>query len=62
MTTIQGIVKDGRIDPDTPLPEGARVEIHMVPITMADLDPELRENWKRGSSLGRKLGKRLNGC
>ena len=43
MTTIQGTVKDGRIDPDTPLPEGARVEIRVVQVTMDDLDPELRE-------------------
>jgi hypothetical protein len=43
MTTIQGVVKDGRVEPDRPLPEGARVEMRLVPVTMDDLPDDLRE-------------------
>jgi hypothetical protein len=43
MTTILGPVKDGRIEPDQPVPEGARVEIRLAEITMDDLPEDLRE-------------------
>jgi hypothetical protein len=48
---IQGIVRDGQVVPDTPLPEGARVEVRLVgppPEVPPDLQAEF-EAWGRAS-------------
>lgn len=59
--TVGGTVKDGLVVPDTPLPEGARVEIVMTgPAT--DIPPELRaefEAWDRASAEALDLVERL---
>jgi len=50
-TTIWGIVKDGLIVPQTPVPEGARVQI-LVPLEAPLLPPELQaefDAWAAGS-------------
>jgi hypothetical protein len=39
--TIMGVVKNGVVVPKSPLPEGARVEIHLVPIEGASTNPLL---------------------
>jgi hypothetical protein len=38
---IWGTVKEGVVVPDTPLPEGRRVEI-----VLTDVPPELQEEWQ----------------
>jgi hypothetical protein len=46
---VQGVVKDGLVVPEAPLPEGACVEIRIVPLEMP---PELQEEfdaWNRAS-------------
>jgi hypothetical protein len=51
ITTI-GIVTKGVIIPDSPLPEGAQVEIH-VREALAEIPQELREElaaWQQGSA------------
>jgi hypothetical protein len=54
---VQGIVRDGRVVPDTPLPEGARVEVRLVEPTPAvppDLQAEF-EAWGRASDRALEL-------
>ncbi len=58
---VSGIVKEGRIIPDLPLPEGARVQITLVPAdtqTPADLQAEL-DGWDRASANALDLVERL---
>jgi len=48
---VLGVVKEGRVVPDSPLPEGARVEVRLagsVPEVPADLLAEF-EAWGRAS-------------
>jgi hypothetical protein len=48
---VQGVVRHGRVVPDTPLPEGARVEVQVVeppPEVPTDLQAEF-EAWVRAS-------------
>jgi len=56
-TTIWGVVKDGRIVPSEPLPEGARVEIRLCDVP-AELQSEL-DSWQRASSDALQLVERL---
>jgi hypothetical protein len=59
--TISGLVKDGVIIPDVPLPEGARVAI-VVPGTPEEVPPELQaemEGWDRASARALELVERL---
>jgi hypothetical protein len=49
MATIWGVVKGGLIVPETPLPEGIRVEIHLPPEAPPELQAEL-EGWDRASA------------
>jgi hypothetical protein len=47
---VQGVVRDGRVIPDAPLPEGARVEVRLV--GPPDVPPELQaefDAWGRAS-------------
>ena len=56
---VQGTVKDGVIVPEGPLPEGARVEIRLLPI---EIPPELQEefdDWDRASAGTIELVERL---
>ncbi len=58
-STVQGVVKDGVIVPDAPLPEGARVEIRVVPLEMP---PELQEEfdaWNRASDHALEMFERM---
>jgi len=51
-TTVWGIVKEGKIIPQTPLPEGARVQIVLAE-EASELPAELREEfaaWDRASA------------
>jgi hypothetical protein len=60
-TTVGGVVKKGLVVPDTPLPEGARVEI-VLPEVPDDIPPELRaefEAWDRASAEALDLVERL---
>jgi hypothetical protein len=48
---VQGVVRGGRVVPDTPLPEGARVEVRLLgsaPEVPPDLQAEF-EAWGRAS-------------
>jgi hypothetical protein len=48
---IPGVVRDGRVVPDAPLPEGARVEVRLVG-PPAEVPPDLQaefEAWGRAS-------------
>ena len=48
---VQGVVRDGRVVPDAPLPEGARVEVRLIgppPELPPDLQAEF-EAWGRAS-------------
>jgi hypothetical protein len=50
---VQGVVREGRVVPDSPLPEGARVEVRLanpLPEVPADLQAEF-EAWGRASDL-----------
>ena len=40
-TTITGVVKNGVVVPQWPLPEGACVEIHLLPVEGASTNPLL---------------------
>jgi hypothetical protein len=40
-TTIMGVVSHGVVVPNTPLPEGARVEIHLLGAEMPSANPLL---------------------
>lgn len=47
---VRGVVRGGRVVPDSPLPEGARVEVRIA--EPADVPPELLEEfaaWGRAS-------------
>lgn len=48
---VRGVVKDGRIVPDSPLPEGAKVEVRLGP-PRPEFTPEEAEEfeaWNRAS-------------
>ena len=54
---VQGVVRDGHVVPDTPLPEGARVEVRLVG-PPPDVPPELQaefEAWGRASDRALEL-------
>ncbi len=60
-TTIWGVVKEGRVVPSSPLPEGARVEIRLCetpPEVPAELQEEL-DAWQRASAAGLELVEHL---
>jgi len=60
-TTVGGVVKEGRVVPDSPLPEGARVEI-VLPDTPPNISPELQgelDAWDRASAEALNLVERL---
>ncbi len=42
---IRGVVREGRVVPDVPLPEGARVEVRLVG-THPEVPPDLRAEWE----------------
>jgi hypothetical protein len=51
-TTVWGIVKEGRVVPSSPLPEGARVEIRLAD-SITDVPEDLQiefEAWDRASA------------
>jgi hypothetical protein len=51
-TTVGGVVKESRVVPDSPLPEGARVEI-VLPELLPSVSPELQlefDAWDRASA------------
>ncbi len=48
-TTIMGVVTNGVVVPNSPLPEGARVEIRLQPVSL-EVSAELQEEfdgWER---------------
>ncbi len=54
---VQGVVKDGVIVPEAPLPEGARVEIRLL-AEQLEMPPEWRaefEAWNRASAKALEL-------
>jgi hypothetical protein len=60
-TTVGGVVKEGRVVPDSPLPEGARVEI-VLPDQPPSVPPELQaeaDAWDRASAEALGLVERL---
>jgi hypothetical protein len=60
-TTVWGVVKDGRVVPSSPLPEGARVEIRVCE-TLPDVPAELQaefDAWQRASADALELVERL---
>ncbi|HEV3237704.1 MAG TPA: hypothetical protein VGZ25_11990 [Gemmataceae bacterium] len=60
-TTITGVVKEGKVVPEVPLPEGMRVQILLpaeTPSVPEDLQEEL-DAWTRGSSEALALVERL---
>jgi hypothetical protein len=60
-TTVGGVVKEGRVVPDSPLPEGARVEI-VLPDMPPSVSPELQaelDAWDRASAEALDLVERL---
>jgi hypothetical protein len=60
-TTIGGVVKEGRVVPDSPLPEGARVEI-VLRDQPPGVPPELQaefDAWDRASAEALDLVERL---
>jgi len=61
ITTVWGIVQEGRIVPSSPLPEGTRVEIRLVD-PPPDVPEELREEfeaWDRAGAQALELVERL---
>ncbi len=59
--TITGVVKNGVVVPETALPEGARVEIHLQP-DRPEVSPELQEEfdaWERAGAGTIELVERL---
>jgi hypothetical protein len=59
--TVWGVVKDGRIVPSSPLPEGTHVEIHVCE-TPPEVTPELQADlgaWQRASAEALELVERL---
>jgi hypothetical protein len=60
-TTVRGIVKDGLIVPNVPLPDGTRVEIRVLetpPAVPPELEAEF-EAWDRASANALELVERL---
>jgi hypothetical protein len=60
-TTVWGIVKEGRVVPSSPLPEGARVEIRLAE-SPVDIPEELQtefEGWDHASANALELVERL---
>jgi hypothetical protein len=60
-TTVWGVVKEGRVVPSSPLPEGARVEIRLAD-SPTDVPEELRaefEAWDQVSADALELVERL---
>jgi len=60
-TTITGVVNNGKVIPNRPLPEGAFVEIHMSHEAQ-DVPPALMEEmmaWQQGSADALALVERL---
>jgi hypothetical protein len=60
-TTIWGVVKEGRVVPSSPLPEGAHVEIRLAdppPDVPEDLRAEF-EAWDRAGANALELVERL---
>src|SRR5262249_30753142 len=57
-TVIWGIVKDGKIIPEKPLPEGISVQITLPPAVPPDLQEEL-DAWACGSAQALDLVERL---
>jgi hypothetical protein len=60
-TTVWGVVKDGLVAPSSPLPEGARVEIHLCAVP-PEVPPELQEEldaWQRAGAKSLELVERL---
>jgi hypothetical protein len=51
MTTIWGIVKDGLIVPQAPVPEGARVQI-LLPTESPELPPDMQTEFDAWSASG----------
>jgi hypothetical protein len=54
---VPGVVRDGRVVPDAPLPEGARVEVRFVGLP-AEVPPDLQaefEAWGRASDRALEL-------
>lgn len=54
---VPGVVQDGRVVPDAPLPEGARVEVRLVgspPTVPPDFQAEF-EAWGRASDRALEL-------
>jgi hypothetical protein len=61
VTPIRGIVKNGLIVPDAPLPEGVQVEIRLCDTT-PEVPPDLQEEleaWQRASANALDLVERL---
>jgi len=59
--TIAGIVKNGVVVPNSPLPEGASVEIHLNEAVL-EVPPELQQElaaWQRASANALDLVERL---
>ena len=60
--TITGTVTNGVVVPNSPLPEGAHVEIHMSDAS-PEIPPDLREElaaWQQGSAEALALVERLS--
>jgi hypothetical protein len=60
-TTVWGIVKEGLVLPQSPLPEGARVQI-VLPDALPDIPPDLQaefDAWDRASASALDLVERL---
>ncbi len=61
MATVWGVVKEGVVVPDAPLPEGVRVEIRL-PEPAGGTPPELQaefEAWDRASANALDMVERL---
>ncbi len=61
LETVQGVVKEGVVVPEERLPEGARVEIRVLP-TRLEMPAEWREEmegWDRASAKALDLVERL---
>jgi hypothetical protein len=59
-TTVWGVVKDGCVVPNSPLPEGASVEIRLCdsPEVSAELQAEL-DAWQQSSAEAQELVERI---
>jgi hypothetical protein len=59
--SVRGVVKEGVVVPDVPLPEGQRVEI-VLPDASSSVPPELEQEWQawdRASAKALELVERL---